>query len=132
MGREHRTRAKLDLEGILTAADLARADSETLRARYGVTLARTLREPQGIACSSLEEVEPDRQQIVVSRSFGKEVVALEDPQRAWPHLPSAPARSCARIRFRPAGSWSSCTPILSSPGRRYTTPARLQLRGPND
>src|SRR5690606_9345074 len=33
--------ARLGAEGILTAADLARADPETLRARYGVVLART-------------------------------------------------------------------------------------------
>ncbi|WOS39133.1 hypothetical protein [Xanthomonas rydalmerensis] len=96
-GVSHRTRAKPDVEGILTAAGLARADSETLRARCGVTLARTLREPQSIACSSLEEVEPDRQQIVVSRSFGKVVVALEDPQRA---VATFAQRACEKLLAR--------------------------------
>ncbi|WP_343368528.1 Y-family DNA polymerase [Stenotrophomonas maltophilia] len=96
-GVGHRTRAKLDVEGILTAADLARADPETVRARYGVTLARTQRELQGIACSGLEEVEPDRQQIVVSRSFGKEVVALEDLQQA---VATFAQRACEKLRAR--------------------------------
>ena len=66
---------RLGAEGILTAADLMRADAETLRARYGVVLARTQQELLGVPCSALEEVEPDRQQIVVSRSFGREVVS---------------------------------------------------------
>ena len=55
--------ARLGAEGILTAADLCRTDPETLRARYGVVLARTQRELQGIACADLEESEPDRKQV---------------------------------------------------------------------
>uniref|UniRef100_UPI0039B0497E DinB/UmuC family translesion DNA polymerase n=1 Tax=Pseudomonas sp. K5 TaxID=1156313 RepID=UPI0039B0497E len=89
--------ARLGIEGVLTAADLVHADSETLRARYGVTLARTQRELQGIACSSLEEVEPDRQQIVVSRSFGKEVVAFEDLQQS---VATFAQRACEKLRGR--------------------------------
>jgi len=89
--------AQLGIEGVLTAADLVHADCDTLRARYGVTLARTQRELQGIACFSLEEVEPDRQQIVVSRSFGKEVVALEDVQQA---VATFAQRACEKLRGR--------------------------------
>ncbi|MDO7942987.1 hypothetical protein Q6A26_21615 [Xanthomonas euvesicatoria pv. eucalypti] len=96
-GMGHRTRAKLDIEGILTAADLARADTETLRSRYGVTLARTQRGLQGIACGELEESEPDRKQIVVSRSFGKEVLALEDLQQA---VATFAQRACEKLRGR--------------------------------
>ena len=70
--------ARLGAEGILTAEDLINADPETLRSRYGVVLARTQRELQGIPCADLEEVEPERQQIIVSRSFGKELVELDD------------------------------------------------------
>lgn len=65
--------AKLGAEGILTAGDLARADPETLRARYGVVLARTQQELQGHPCSELEEVETERKQIIHSRSFGQEI-----------------------------------------------------------
>ncbi|WP_415916257.1 Y-family DNA polymerase [Xanthomonas arboricola] len=96
-GVGHRTRAKLDVKGILTAADLARADPDTLRSRYGVTLARTQRKLQGIACGELEESEPDRQQIVVSRSFGKEVLALEDLQQA---VATFALRACEKLRGR--------------------------------
>src|SRR5690606_27119455 len=55
--------ARLSAEGIFTAGDLAQADPDTLRARYGVVLARTQRELQGIACAQLEETEPDRPQV---------------------------------------------------------------------
>ena len=65
-GIGRRWSARLGADGILTAADLIAADSETLRSRYGVVLARTQRELQGIACADLEEDEPDRQEIVDS------------------------------------------------------------------
>ncbi len=89
--------AKLGADGILTAGDLARANADTLRARYGVTLARTQRELQGVVCSELEELEPDRQQIVVSRSFGREVTAVEDLQQA---VSSFTQRACEKLRAR--------------------------------
>ena len=81
-GIGHRWASRLGQEGILTALDLMRADPETLRARYGVMMSRVQAELLGHACSELVEVEPDRQQIVVSRSFGREVVELEDLQQA--------------------------------------------------
>lgn len=89
--------ARLGNDGILTAADLARADGDTLRSRYGVVLARTQRELQGVVCAELEEVEPDRQQIVVSRSFGKEVQSLEDLQQA---VSTFAQRACEKLRAR--------------------------------
>lgn len=96
---------RLGAEGILTAADLMRADAETLRARYGVVLARTQQELLGVPCSALEEVEPDRQQIVVSRSFGREVVSVDDLSQA---VATFAIRACEKLRARSlqaAGVW---------------------------
>lgn len=107
-GVGRRLTARLGAEGILTAADLSRADPETLRARYGVVLARTQRELQGIACANLEESEPDRKQIVVSRSFGSEVVALDDLQQA---VATFSQRACEKLRARSLhanGVWVWC------------------------
>lgn len=107
-GVGRRFTARLGAEGILTAADLCRSDPETLRARYGVVLARTQRELQGIACADLEESEPDRKQIVVSRSFGQEVVALEDLQQA---VATFAQRACEKLRSRSLqanGVWVWC------------------------
>lgn len=46
--------------------------------RFGVVMRRTQQELQGFPCLALEEIEPDRQQIMVSRSFANRV---EDHQR---------------------------------------------------
>ena len=89
--------ARLGAEGILTAQDLINADPETLRARYGVVLLRTQIELQGTPCSDLQEVEPDRQQIVVSRSFGKEVIELDDLTEA---VATFAIRACEKMRAR--------------------------------
>lgn len=97
--------ARLGSEGILTAADLIHADTETLRSRYGVVLSRTQRELQGTVCTELQETEPDRQQIVVSRSFGKEVVELDDLAQA---VATFAIRATEKLRARSlqaAGVW---------------------------
>ena len=65
--------ARLAQEGVQTAADLAALPAETVRARYGVVLARTHQELRGIPCGDLELEEPDREQIIVSRTFGSDV-----------------------------------------------------------
>lgn len=96
-GVGRRWAAKLGAEGILTATDLMRADPETLRARYGVTLARTQSELLGHSCSDLIETEPDRQQIVCSRSFGREVVELDDLSQA---VATFAIRACEKLRAR--------------------------------
>jgi DNA polymerase V len=89
--------AKLGAQGIVTAQDLIEADPETLRARFGVSLARTQRELQGIVCSDIIENEPDRQQIVCSRSFGREVVELDDLSQA---VATFAIRACEKLRAR--------------------------------
>lgn len=88
---------RLGAEGILTARDLISADPETLRARYGVVLSRTQRELQGIPCSDLQEIEPSRKQIVVSRSFGKECLDLDDLSEA---VATFAVRACEKMRAR--------------------------------
>ncbi|SIQ36031.1 Y-family DNA polymerase [Solilutibacter tolerans] len=70
---------RLAKEGVETAADLAALPAEHVRAQYGVVLARTQTELRGIPCGDLELEEPDRQQIIVSRMFGRDVT---DPMDA--------------------------------------------------
>ena len=65
--------ARLAQEGVQTAADLAALPAEAVRAHYGVGLARTHQELRGIPCGDLELEEPDREQIIVSRTFGSDV-----------------------------------------------------------
>lgn len=46
--------------GIRTALDLACADAEAIRDRFGITLSMTVRELQGTSCIPLELVKPKK------------------------------------------------------------------------
>ncbi len=96
---------KLVAMGIRTAAALRDAPADDILAKFGVTLARTQRELQGHPCISLEEVEPDRQQIMVSRSFADRVYDHESVAQA---LATFAVRACEKLRARglvTAGVW---------------------------
>ena len=68
----------LEKMGIRTALDLACADAEAIRNRFGITLSMTVRELQGTSCIPLELVKPKRQQIMRSRSFSHLVCDKDD------------------------------------------------------
>jgi DNA polymerase V len=53
--------------------DLKRADPRFVRERFSVVMERMVYELSGISCLSLEEVVPDRKNIMSSRSFGRPV-----------------------------------------------------------
>jgi len=88
---------KLALMNITTAAQLRDAPADLILARFGVVLARTQRELQGIPCLNIEDVEPDRQQIMVSRSFGQRV---EDPAAVNQAISTFAIRACEKMRAR--------------------------------
>lgn len=116
--------AKLGAEGILTAADLVRADPDTLRARYGVVMARTQRELQGIACADLQEVEPDRKQIVVSRSFGRECVERDDVLEAVSTFAVRAAEKLRDRRLEAGGVWVWLNTNPFKPGAQQYHPSK--------
>ncbi len=70
--------ARLREMGIASVRDLRDADPAMIRTRFSVVLERTVRELNGVSCLSLEEVAPDKQQIMCSRSFGEPVYELDD------------------------------------------------------
>ena len=70
--------AKLRALGIANALALAEADPGRLRKLFGVVMERTCRELGGVSCLPLELVQPPRQQIMVSRSFGEKLHRLDD------------------------------------------------------
>ena len=96
-GVGRRLAPKLVAMGVRTAADLRDAPADDILAKFGVTLARTQRALQGHPCMSLEEVEPDRQQIMVSRSFGERV---EDHEAVAQALATFAVRACEKLRAR--------------------------------
>lgn len=74
--------ARLETMGIQTVRQLRDANAETIRARFSVVQERTVRELRGESCLDLEEVVPDKQQIMSSRSFGTLVYDLADLEEA--------------------------------------------------
>jgi len=77
-----RTAEHLATLGIASVLDLRRAAPKAIRAQFGVVLERTVAELNGETCHVLETLAPARQQIMVSRSFGSAVYALEALQQA--------------------------------------------------
>jgi DNA polymerase V len=61
---------RLEAMKINTARDLQQAPASWIRQRFNVVMARTQDELKGISCIALETMEPDRKQIICSRSFG--------------------------------------------------------------
>lgn len=75
VGRQH---AKaLALMGITTVADLVVADPLRIKKQFSVVMARTVMELQGINCLELEHVQPAKQQIISSRTFGQRISEIE-------------------------------------------------------
>jgi DNA polymerase V len=69
---------KLIAMNINTVEDLRTANPDKIRSQFSIVLWRTQQELNGIPCIELEDAETARQQIMVSRSFGAAVTAIED------------------------------------------------------
>lgn len=91
--------ARLEEMGITTAKQLREADAETVRTRFSVVVERTVRELRGISCLALEEVAPDKQQIMCSRSFGTLVYQRADLEEA---VASYVGRAAQKLRGQDA------------------------------
>ena len=102
--------------GIRTALDLACADAEAIRDRFGITLSMTVRELQGTSCIPLELVKPKRQQILGSRSFSHLVCDKDDLLGAI----TFHAQECGRT-LRREGTVANTVGIVLN-----TNPLRLQ------
>ncbi|REG85625.1 translesion error-prone DNA polymerase V subunit UmuC [Marinomonas pollencensis] len=81
-GVGRRTTAKLKARGIQTALDLANADAKSIRNEFSVVLERTIRELNGVSCLELEGLQPTKQQIICSRSFGYKVTDKQELREA--------------------------------------------------
>ena len=80
IGRQ--TTKRLNQMGIQTVWDLANQSPKTIQAQFNVVVARTVMELNGTACLDLEDVAPDKQQIVCSRSFSRKLTELDELSRA--------------------------------------------------
>jgi DNA polymerase V len=84
-----RIAARLNQLGIVTVWDLANQPADRIRDQFNVVVARTVMELNGIPCLELEEIAPDKQQIVCSRSFNHRLTKYKE-------LSEAMAEFCSR------------------------------------
>jgi len=76
---------RLAADGIETVLDLSRCDAKAIHQRYGVVLAKTVRELRGEACISFEDIAAPKQQIISSRSFATCLTEFQAIQAAVSH-----------------------------------------------
>lgn len=81
-GVGHGLTERLQNNNINTAWDLSQCDTQWARKEAGVILERTVRELRGANCLTLDLINPYRQRILVSRSFGLTVDNLQDLRAA--------------------------------------------------
>lgn len=77
-----RLSARLRVQGIQTVRDLRVADRRLMRRQYGVVMERIICELNGVGCLQIEEVAPDKKEIMASRSFGQLLTELPDIEAA--------------------------------------------------
>ncbi|MFC3627146.1 Y-family DNA polymerase [Vogesella amnigena] len=84
-GIGRRIAEKLGIMGIHTALDLQRTDPREIKRRFNVVVERTVAELNGISCLALEDVAPNKQQIIASRSFAELVGDVDTLASAISH-----------------------------------------------
>ena len=77
-GVGRRVASRLNEMGIYTVLDLRNFKPAEIRKHFNVVLERTCQELRGVPCLELEDVAPDRQQIMSSKSFGQPVTEVAD------------------------------------------------------
>ena len=127
-GISGRLKKKLNRVGIATALELKSLSPARARSLYSVVLERTVRELRGEPCIELEEQPPPKQQIVVSRSFGKLVTELPDLEQA---VATYAARLGEKLRKQNSFAngvyvWVATNPFLEQ-DRQYTTGVSVPL-----
>ncbi|MBI5890994.1 MAG: Y-family DNA polymerase [Nitrosomonadales bacterium] len=81
-GVGRRSTGRLNEMGIRSVLDLKRTPAKRLREKFSVVQERIVAELNGVACLELDDVVPDKQQIICSRSFGVPTSLLADLEEA--------------------------------------------------
>lgn len=81
-GVGRRLNEQMNAMGIMTAWDLAAADTALIRKRFSVLVEKTARELAGVSCLDMESVVPAKKEICTGRSFGNRLYELSELQEA--------------------------------------------------
>lgn len=117
--------------GVISALDLARFDLGTARKRWGVVMARTIQELNGVACVAIEGAST-KQQITASRSLAEPIADSRELQRLGALLATN-----AAIKLRRQGSMCQAVSVfvMTSPyrkGPRYAQSKTIPLLHPTN
>jgi DNA polymerase V len=110
--------------GIKTGAQFVNTDVRFIRKKFGVQMERTWRELHGEACYSLDESPPARQQIIVSRSFGRRLTERHDLHEAVSFFT---ARAAEQLRLD--GSWARQVMVFIQSSHYAKGPDRFSTSG---
>lgn len=112
--------------------DLANAEPVAVQRRWSIVLAKTVRELNGTACLTIEDIPPDKQQIACTRSFGHQVTELKDLQEAITEFAS---RAAQKLRKQNSQAGQVMAFIRTSPFRlkdpQYSAYRTIALNTPS-
>lgn len=124
---------KLLTMSIKTVEDLRTANPERIRSQFSVALVRTQQELNGVPCIELEDAGAPRQQIMVSRSFGTTVTALEDLSESVAYFATTAA---GKLREDGSVAASVCVYLHTNPfkedDQQYQQSKIVPLSQPSD
>lgn len=122
---------KLNQLGINTVWDLAQQPPQKIQEQFSIVVARTVMELNGIACLNLEEVAPNKQQIVCSRTFSRRLIHYPELFAAMSEFTSRAAE-----KLRQQHSVAGCvtifirTNLFAEHERQYQRTASIKLDNP--
>ena len=114
---------RLALRHIHTVLDLQQASASQLRAEFGLPVARTVQELNGLSCLPLSAV-ADKQQILCSRSFGRPVYSQQELAEA---ISTYLARAAEKLRRQQSAAGSIGLFIRTNPFRAEAPQYRRHL-----
>jgi len=93
-----KTAARLNRLGIDTVWDLARQPAQRIQQQFNIVIARTVQELNGVSCLELDDIAPDKQQIVCSRSFSRRLIERHELAAALAEFGSRAAEKLRKQR----------------------------------
>ncbi|OAI03584.1 DNA polymerase V subunit UmuC [Methylomonas methanica] len=130
IGRQ--TNSKLNQFGIHTVWDLAQQAPQKIQQQFSIVVARTVMELNGIACLELEEIAPDKQQIVCSRTFSRRLTTLQELMSAMAEFASRAAEKLRQQHSVASGVTIFIrTNVFAEHERQYQRSASVKLDTPS-
>ncbi len=103
--------SKLRMMGIGTAKELRDTDSYFIRKNFNVVVERIVHELRGEACLELTTLHQAKKSITYSRSFGKDIISLDEMKEA---LANYTSKACEKLRKQNARSDGCCLYIRTN------------------